>query len=109
VVKPSVASSWPTTSSTSSASMNSWCARRTRLLAALGSPRLLGQDVDVPAGQLRGEAHVLAAAADGERQLLVGHDHLDALGLFVEHHLGDFGRGQRVDDEGGAMSSATTE
>src|SRR3990167_8894477 len=39
---------------------------------------LLGEDVDVPTGELRGEAHVLAAAADGERQLLVGNDHLDA-------------------------------
>ena len=69
------------------------------LLAALGFLGL-GQDVDVPAGQLRGEAHVLAAAADRQRQLLVGHHHLDALGILVEHHLDDFGRLQRVDDEG---------
>ena len=69
------------------------------LLAALGFLRL-GQDVDVPAGQLRGEAHVLAAAADGERQLLVGNDDFDAVGFLVEHDLGDFGRLQRVDDEG---------
>jgi hypothetical protein len=63
------------------------------------SPRL-GQDVDVPAGQLRGEAHVLAAAADRQRELVVGHHHLDALGILVEHDLGDFRRLQRVDDEG---------
>ena len=34
-------------------------------LAFLG----FGQDVDRPAGELRSEAHVLAAAADGERKL----------------------------------------
>ncbi len=49
------------------------------LLAALAL-FLLGQDVDVPAGQLRGQAHVLAAAADGERQLALGHHDLDAVG-----------------------------
>ena len=69
------------------------------LLAALGF-FLLGQDVDLPAGELRGEAHVLAAAADGQRQLALGHHHFDAVAVFVEHHLGDFGRRQRVDDEG---------
>ena len=31
---------------------------------------LLGQDVDVPSGQLRGKPHVLPAPADGERELL---------------------------------------
>ena len=69
------------------------------LLAALGL-FLLGQDVDVPAGELRGEPHVLAAAADGERQLALGHHHLDAVGILVEHDLGHLGRRQRVDDEG---------
>ena len=29
-----------------------------------------------------------------------GHHDLDALGVLVEHDLGDFGRLQRVDDEG---------
>ena len=70
-------------------------------LAALGF-FLLGEDVDVPAGQLRGEPHVLAAAADRQRQLVVGvgHHDLDPLAVFVDHDLGDFGRRQRVDDEG---------
>jgi hypothetical protein len=36
------------------------------LLATLGF-FLLGQDVDIPAGQLRGEAHILAATTDGKR------------------------------------------
>ena len=79
--------------------MKSWRALLEFLLAALRL-FLLGEDVDVPAGELRGEAHVLAAAADGERELLVGHHDLDALGVLVEHDLGDFGRLQRVDDEG---------
>ena len=60
---------------------------------------LLGQDVDVPAGELRGEPHVLAAPADGERKLALGHDDLDAVGVLVEHDLGHLGRRQRVDDE----------
>ena len=68
------------------------------LLAALGL-LLLGQDVDVPAGELRGEAHVLAAAADGQRKLALRHDDLDAVGVLVEHDLRHFGGRQRVDDE----------
>src|SRR5690349_21420370 len=40
------------------------------LLGELG----LGADVDAPAGQARGEPRVLALAADGQRQLVVGHD-----------------------------------
>ena len=42
---------------------------------------LLGEDVDIPAGELRGEPHVLAAPADGERELALGHHHLDAVGI----------------------------
>ena len=76
------------------------------LLAALDL-FLLGQDVDVPAGELGGEPDVLAAAADGQRQLLVGHHDLDALGILVEHDLGDFGRLQRVDDEGRRIAATT--
>ena len=60
----------------------------------------LGQDVDVPAGQLRGEPHVLASPADSQAQLIVGHDHLDTALLLVHHDLDDLGRRERVDDEG---------
>ncbi len=74
-------------------------ARAELLLAALALLGL-GQDVDVPAGELRGEPHVLPAPADGERELVVGHDDLDAALLLVHHHLGDLGRRERVDDEG---------
>ena len=38
---------------------------------------LLGQDVDIPAGQLRGQAHVLATPANRDVLLLVGNDDLD--------------------------------
>ena len=70
------------------------------LLLTAGALFLFGQDVDIPTGQLRGEADVLAAPADGQRQLLVGNHHLDPALLFVEHHLGDLGRCQGVDHEG---------
>src|SRR5215217_2228130 len=69
------------------------------LLTALALLRLR-HDVDLPAGQLRGEADVLAAAADGQRQLLVRHHHFDALVFLVHDDLGDFGGSQGVDDEG---------
>jgi hypothetical protein len=60
----------------------------------------LGHDVDLRAGELAGEPHVLAAAADGQRQLIVGHHHFDAAFLLVDHDAAD-GRGlERVDDEG---------
>ena len=61
---------------------------------------VFGQDIDIPAGQLRGQAHILAAAADGQAELIVGNDDFDALRLFIQHHLDHLGRGQGVDDEG---------
>ena len=53
--------------------------------------------------QLRGETDVLAAPADGQGELIVGHHHLNPVGLLVEHHLGHFGGRQGVDDEGGGI------
>jgi hypothetical protein len=44
-------------------------------------------------------AHVLSAAADGERQLIVRHDDLDAALVLVDHYLGDLRRRQGVDHE----------
>ncbi len=61
---------------------------------------LLGEDIDVPAGQNGSQAHVLATPTDGQRKLFVRHHDLDAPLILVENHLGDLRRGQRVDDEG---------
>src|SRR5690606_9214184 len=68
------------------------------LLAALAL-LLLRQDVDVPTRELRGEPHILAAAADRQRQLALRHDHLDAVRILVEDNLRHLGRRQGVDDE----------
>src|SRR6185295_15035296 len=66
------------------------------LLAGVG----FREDVDLRDGQLAGEADVLAAAADGEAQLVVGDDDLDAAFLLVDDDSADGRRLQRVDDEG---------
>ena len=50
-------------------------------------------------GQLAGEAHVLAAAADRQRQLVVGHHHFDPALFLVEHDAADGRRLERVDHE----------
>ena len=66
------------------------------LLAGVG----LGQDVDLRNGQLRGEADVLAAAADGQAELVVGNDDFDAAFFLVDDDAADGRRLKRVDDEG---------
>ena len=63
----------------------------------------LGEDIDVPAGQLGGQADVLAAPSDGKTELVVRDHHLDAVGFLVQDHLGHLGGGERVDDEGGGV------
>src|SRR4029450_10903469 len=60
---------------------------------------LLGQDIDVPASELRGEPHVLTASADRQRELLVRHNDLNAFPVFIKHDLCHLGRRQRVDDK----------
>ena len=60
---------------------------------------ILGEDVNVPAGELRGEANILAAASDRQAQLVLRHDHFDATGILVQDHFGDFGRRLGVDHE----------
>ena len=66
------------------------------LLAGVG----LGQDVDLADGELAGEAHVLAAAADGKAELIVGDDDLDSALFLVDDDAADGRRLERVDDEG---------
>jgi hypothetical protein len=64
------------------------------LLALLG-----GHDVELPAGELGGEAHVLPALADGERELvLVDHD-VHRVALLVDDDRAHVGGRERVDHE----------
>ena len=98
-MKPSATSSWASVSSTSSSVLEHGRPLDELALALLAGVGL-GQDVDLRSGQLRGEADILAAAADGQRQLVVGHHHLDPAFLLVDDDAAD-GRGlERVDDEG---------
>src|SRR6185295_1117197 len=62
----------------------------------------LALDVDAAADQLGGQAHVLAALADGQRELLVFHDDVEVrhLGLLRYRYAGDLGRRQRALREG---------
>src|SRR4029453_4362512 len=56
----------------------------------------LALDVDAPAGELHCEPHVLALAADRERELVVGDDHVHRLLALVDDHLGDLGGRERA-------------
>src|SRR5215469_83938 len=65
----------------------------------LGTPlRLLGfcQNVDVPAGKLRGETDILTTPPDRQAELIVRDDDFDAPLLLIHDHLGDFGRRERI-------------
>src|SRR4051794_37627903 len=69
------------------------------LLGELG----LGADVDAPPGQPRGEPRVLALAADGQRELVVGHDHRRLLVGVVDQHLAHARRAERLGHEAGGL------
>ena len=69
------------------------------LLGQLG----LALDVDAPTGQPGGQTGVLPFLADGQRQLVVGHDHLGHAGVLVDAHLLDLGRRQRLHHEVGRV------
>ncbi len=58
----------------------------------------LADDVELPARELRREAHVLPLAADGERQLLVRDDELHAVVRLVDDDLVHLGGLNGVDD-----------
>src|SRR3546814_4453312 len=62
-----------------------------------------GHDVDGLSGELAVQADILAAAADGERKLIVGNDDLDPLLLLVDDDARDLRGLERVDDEGGGV------
>ena len=59
----------------------------------------LGHQVDLPAGELGGEAHVLPAAADGDREVLLVHHHVHRVLFLVHQDRAHFGRRQRADHE----------
>src|SRR4051812_19245257 len=76
------------------------------LLAALGldvGVLGLGLDVDAPAGQARGKARVLALAADGQAQLVVGHDDGRLAAVVVDEDLAHARGAQRLGDEPGGL------
>src|SRR6185312_62366 len=60
-------------------------------------------DVDLPAGQARGEARVHALLADRQRELVVGDDDRRLLALVVEVDLAHAGRRERLGDEPGRL------
>ena len=68
------------------------------LLAALGFLGL-GENINVPPGQLARQTHILPAPTNGQAQLVIRHHHLNAPGLLIHHHLGDFSRRQRIHHE----------
>jgi hypothetical protein len=53
---------------------------------------ILGHDVDVPAGQLRGQPNILPAATDRKGQLVFRHDNFNTPRVFIEHNFGNFSR-----------------
>src|SRR5204863_4135575 len=68
-------------------------------LGLLGRELGVGLDVDLPAGQTRGEAGVHALLADRQRELVVRHDDGRVAGVVVEVDLADARGRQRLRDE----------
>ena len=56
-------------------------------------------DVDLPAGQIGRQAHVLPTAANGNSEVFFVHHHIHRMTLFVYHNGADVGRGQRANDK----------
>ena len=78
------------------------------LLLVLAVVAGLGADVNIIAGQMGAQAHILALVADSQAQLVVGHGHAAALGLAGQQFdLDDLGRGQgRGDKLGDVLAPA---
>src|SRR5208282_4174306 len=60
---------------------------------------LLGVNIHFPAGELGRQARVLAALADGQRQLIFRHQDFDALAGFIQFKALELGRRKGVVDE----------
>src|SRR4029450_1972452 len=63
-----------------------------RALARLLGGLALAHDVDPPAGQPSGQPGILALFPDGQRELVVGHDHVRGPFRLVDLHALDLGR-----------------
>src|SRR3546814_3257029 len=64
------------------------------------SSDVCSSDLDLLARKLARKADILAAAADGEAELIVGNDDLDAPVVLVDHDALHRRGLERVDDEG---------
>ena len=53
---------------------------------------LLGKDLDLPTGQLRRQAHILAAPSDGVALLVLGNHHFHPRRFIIENDLCHLGR-----------------
>ena len=60
---------------------------------------LFGQNINFPAGQLRGQPHVLTTPADSQTQHVIRHHDFEFPGLLVHHHLNHISRRQAFDQE----------
>src|SRR5881628_515508 len=75
-------------------------ASASRLVLGLG----LAAHVELPARQAGRQTHVLALLADGERELVVGDDHLHRALILVHDDLRDLGGRQRAADVLGGVA-----
>ena len=98
VVNPSSTNTAATSSSICSASMNSRHELR-RLLLLLRCRVFDGHDVERPAGELAREPHVLTAATDRLREVVLRDCDVHRVRVFVDHDRRDFCRRHRVDRE----------
>ena len=69
--------------------------RSMKIFGARSPDLRLALDVDPPTRQLRGQARVLAFANDGERELVIGHDHERRLRRLLDLDAHDLSRRQR--------------
>src|SRR5690606_32327299 len=74
-------------------------ARRRLLGLGLRGDLVLGHDVELPAREAAGEAHVLAALADGLGQAVLGDREVHRVLVLVDHDRLYFGRRHGVDHE----------
>ena len=89
----------PTSLSANSSSIPSNAPKTDHRLLDLLVQFLPGHEFDVPDAELAGQPHVLSAASDGQRELVLAHEHDRAAEHLAEDHFLDLGRLQRVGDQ----------